>query len=135
MGKSVNYILDTNVVIDYIQGHFPDKETAFIESLLFANIPNISVITEIEILCWKHAKEEDVEQYEKFIANSKVIELYNNVKRKTIDIRKNHKIKLPDAIIAATALVYDLELITRNVEDFEDIAELKIKNPWDLQDE
>jgi len=132
MGKSVNYILDTNVIIDYVQGHFPDKETAFIESLLFADIPNISVITEIEILCWKHAKEEDVEQYKKFIANSKVIELYNN-KQKTIDIRKNHKIKLPDAIIAATALVYDLELITRNVDDFKDIIGLKIENPWDLQ--
>ena len=131
----MNYILDTNVVIDYVQGHFPDKENAFIESLLFANTPNLSFITEIEILCWKHAKEEDVEQYKKFIANSKVIELYNNIKQKAIDIRRNHKIKLPDAIIAATALVCDLELITRNVEDFEDVADLKINNPWGLHDE
>ncbi|MCL2283389.1 MAG: type II toxin-antitoxin system VapC family toxin [Fibromonadales bacterium] len=128
----MSYILDTNVVIDYIQGHFPDKETAFVEGLLFSNTPNISVITEIEALCWKHAKEEDVKQYKKFIANSNVIELYNSIKLKTIDIRKNYKIKLPDAVIAATALFYDYELITRNAEDFEDIPGLKIKNPWDL---
>jgi predicted nucleic acid-binding protein len=130
MGKKVSYILDTNVVIDYIQGNFPDKEATFIENLLFASTPNISVITEIEILCWKHANEEDVEQYKKFIENSKIIELGNDVKLKAIDIRRNYKIKLPDALIAASALVYDLELITRNTKDFENIAELKVKNPW-----
>ncbi|MDR2555030.1 MAG: type II toxin-antitoxin system VapC family toxin [Fibromonadaceae bacterium] len=127
----MSYILDTNVVIDYIQGNFPDKEATFIENLLFLGIPNISVITEIEVLCWKHANEEDVEQYKKFIENSKIMELCNSVKLKTIDIRRNHKIKLPDALIAATALVHDFELITRNTKDFENIAGLKIKNPWD----
>jgi predicted nucleic acid-binding protein len=131
VGKSVSYLLDTNIIIDYIQGNFPDKETAFVESLLFTDVPNISVITEIEVLCWKHAKEEDIEQYRKFIANSKTIELCENIKLKTIDIRKKNKAKLPDAIIAATALTYDFELITRNVKDFEGIAELKVKNPWD----
>ena len=131
MGKKMSYILDTNVVIDYIQGNFPDKEATFIENLLFSDIPNISVITEIEVLCWKHANEEDVEQYKKFIENSKIMELCNSVKLKTIEIRRNHKIKLPDALIAATAFVYDLELITRNTKDFENIAGLKTKNPWD----
>jgi predicted nucleic acid-binding protein len=135
MGKILSYIFDTNVVIDYIQGNFSDKESVYVESLLFENIPNISVITEIEVLCWKHNKEEEVEQYKQFIARANVIELYNNVKLKTIDIRKSNKIKLPDAVIAATALVYDLELITRNVKDFESIAELKIKNPWNLQED
>jgi predicted nucleic acid-binding protein len=66
MGKILSYIFDTNVVIDYIQGNFPDKESAYVENLLFENIPNISVITEIEVLCWKHNKEEEVEQYKQF---------------------------------------------------------------------
>ncbi|MBS1503550.1 MAG: PIN domain-containing protein, partial [Bacteroidetes bacterium] len=35
-----------------------------------------------------------------------------------IHIRKNYKIKIPDAFIAATALTNDLVLLTRNVEDF-----------------
>jgi len=39
--------------------------------------------------------------------------------------------KLPDAIIAATALVYDLTLVTRNVADFKNIDRLKLVNPWD----
>jgi len=52
---------------------------------------------------------------------------------RTAEIRKSHLIKLPDAIIiAATALVYKLILITRNIEDYKDIEGLEIINPWKL---
>ena len=49
---------------------------------------------------------------------------------KTIYLKQNHKIKLGDALIAATALVHNLDLITRNVKDFENIVGLKVTNPW-----
>jgi predicted nucleic acid-binding protein len=42
---------------------------------------------------------------------------------------KTHKIKLGDAIIAATAIVYSLTLVTRNVDDFNNIKNLVVKNP------
>jgi toxin FitB len=48
----------------------------------------------------------------------------------TILLRKKHKIKTPDAIIAATALVHDLTIITRNSGDFEKIEGLKTVNPY-----
>ena len=57
-----------------------------------------------------------------------VFELERDIKLKTADIRKTHKIKLPDAIIAATALVHDLTLLTRNVNDFNKIKELNLIN-------
>lgn len=44
-----------------------------------------------------------------------ILELTNNVADICIDLRKKYKIKLPDAIIAATALSMDLILITRNI--------------------
>lgn len=50
----------------------------------------------------------------------------------TIAIREIYKIKLPDAIITATALVYNLTLITRNISDFQNIESLKIINPHAL---
>ena len=53
------------------------------------------------------------------------------IKYKTADIRKKHRIKLPDAIIAATALVYELTLVSRNVSDFRNIEGLELINPWD----
>jgi len=49
-----------------------------------------------------------------------------------ISIRKIHRIKLPDAIIAATALVNGLELVTRNINDFKNIDGLNLINPWDM---
>jgi predicted nucleic acid-binding protein len=65
-----------------------------------------------------------------FIGDALVIELEQPIKLKTADIRKAHKIKLPDAIIAATALVYDLTLISRNVIDFKGIQGLKVIDPF-----
>ncbi len=49
-----------------------------------------------------------------------------------IEIRKNHKTKLPDAIIAATALVYDLVVVSRNVTDFKNIKGIQVIDPHTL---
>jgi predicted nucleic acid-binding protein len=64
-----------------------------------------------------------------FINDALVIELEQAIKLKTADIRKAHRIKLPDAIIAATAFIYDLTLLTRNITDFGGIDGLRIINP------
>ena len=52
-----------------------------------------------------------------------------DVEKQTILIRKSYKIKLPDAIIAATAIKYDLTLVTQNISDFNKIVGLKILSP------
>jgi len=59
-------------------------------------------------------------------------DLTNSVVDVTINIRKKHKTKLPYAIIAATAIVYKLILISRNISDFKDIEGLKVINPHRL---
>lgn len=61
-----------------------------------------------------------------------VLDLTNNVVDVCIDIRKKIKTKLPDAIIAATALVYDLNLITHNISDFKQIKGLTVVDPHSL---
>jgi len=58
-----------------------------------------------------------------------VLDLTNNVVETCINIRKKHKTKLPDAIIAATALVYDLTIISRNTSDFKNIDGLTVIDP------
>lgn len=60
-----------------------------------------------------------------------VLDLTEDVANQSIEIRENLKTKVPDAIIAATAVVYDLTLITRNVGDFKNIPSLKLVNPWE----
>ncbi|WP_425571141.1 PIN domain-containing protein [Olivibacter ginsenosidimutans] len=54
------------------------------------------------------------------------------VKEETIKIRRRYSIKLPDAIIAATAISHKLTLITRNTKDFSAIKGLKSVNPFAL---
>ena len=61
-----------------------------------------------------------------------VLDLTSTIVDVSIDIRKKHKTKLPDAIIAATALVYGLVLISRNVSDFKNIHDLKVIDPHSL---
>ena len=79
----------------------------------------------------KTANENDMEVLNSFISDSVVFELEKDSKVKTVALRKNHKIKLLDAIIAATAIVNDLTLLTRNVSDFQNISDLSFINPWD----
>lgn len=52
-----------------------------------------------------------------------------NIIEKAIELRKQYKLKSADSIIAATGLIYDLELYTRNMSDFGGITGLKIVNP------
>ena len=51
----------------------------------------------------------------------------------TAELRKKHRIKLPDAIIAATAIAYSLTLVTRNTDDFRNIPDLNIIDPFSIE--
>ena len=126
----IRYLWDTNTAIYYLQQQFPPTAEKFIDELLKKEQPIISAIAEIELLCWKTASEKDLEVLHSFINDTLVIELERPIKLKTADIRKHHKIKLPDAIIAATALVYGLTLVTRNIDDFKNIEGLDVVNPY-----
>ncbi|MFA6401701.1 MAG: type II toxin-antitoxin system VapC family toxin [Salinivirgaceae bacterium] len=128
----IKYLWDTNISIYYLQQMFPPAAEKYIDELLKEDQPVISAITEIELLCWKNASEKDLALLHNFINDSMVIELERSIKLKTADIRKMHPIKLPDAIIAATALVYNLTLITRNTKDFDKIEGLEVLNPFNI---
>lgn len=131
----LKYIWDTIIAIYYLQQLFPASAEKLIDDILLEAPPCISAITEIELLCWKTASDEDMEVEKNFISDVRVIELESPIKLKTAEIRKAQRIKLPDAFIAATALVYDLTLITRNTSDFKHIEGLSILDPFSLHSE
>jgi predicted nucleic acid-binding protein len=82
------------------------------------------------LLCWKGATSKDILQIKKLISRTILYNLDEDIKQETVSIRKNYRLKLPDAIIAASAQVNDLVLLTRNVDDFKNIKGLKIINPY-----
>jgi predicted nucleic acid-binding protein len=65
------------------------------------------------------ASDEQIKILNNFISVSTVFNLDENVITKSIEIRKVYRLKLPDAIIAATAVVNDLILLTRNKKDLD----------------
>lgn len=66
---------------------------------------------------------------ENLINDVEIIGLTAAVAYRIITIRKANKIKLPDDIIAATALIHGLTIITRNIVDFKGINGIKVLNP------
>ena len=104
----------------------------FIESIPLAPQSGISIITEMELLGWREATQQDLKITHDFIAGVSVFQLDNVVKKQAIALRRTYPIKLLDAIIAATALIHDLVLLTRNVKDFKSIPFLKVISPHDM---
>ncbi|TDO20296.1 type II toxin-antitoxin system VapC family toxin [Pedobacter duraquae] len=102
------------------------------DGVLKESVPAISAITEIELLCWKAATTKDLLTLKSFIGDSVIFELDRIVKDKTVDFRKEYAIRLPDAIIAATAHINDLTFISRNTKDFHKIEGLRLINPFEL---
>jgi len=130
MGRT-QYLIDTNAVIELLKGHLPSKGDEWLENIVGENLHHLSVINKIELLGFNGAPAE-IQLLEDFIAASNVLPLTEAVVQKTIDIRRNHKIKLPDAVIAATAVVHGLTIISRNVSDFERINGLTCVNAHDV---
>ena len=126
MGKE--YLIDTNSVIDYLDNKLPDNANELIDNI----DSRISVITRMELLAWPGASEQQTLILNEFINASDIFALEEPVILKAIDIRKTHKTKLPDAIIAATALVNEFTIITRNTKDFDKIEGLEVLNPYDI---
>jgi predicted nucleic acid-binding protein len=96
--------------------------------------PNVSVISKIELLAWNAPTQADADKYLSFVEDSEIFPLTDEVVEKTIEIRRlPKKPKLPDCIIAATAIVNDLTLISRNEVDFSMIPGLAFVNPFEKE--
>jgi predicted nucleic acid-binding protein len=125
-----HYLMDTNAVIDYLGNKISASGMDFMNAVVDA-VPNVSVVTKIEVLGF-NAPDEHYSILANFMNDAVVLDLTNNVVEITIEIRKKYKTKLPDAIIAATALVYGFVLISRNISDFKNIDGLTVINPHTL---
>lgn len=127
---AIIYQIDSNVIIDYLDNKIP-AEGMEIVSQIVDEKPTISVITKIEVLRFNTT----IPTYkilESFISICNVITIDDLIVERTIELCKLYKIKVPDAIIAATASVNNLTLLTRNVDDFKNIKGLNIINPHEI---
>ena len=129
MGK--RYLIDSNAIIDYTALRLPNKGSDFIEQIFNTDFL-ISIVVKIEVLGFDDISKK-LTILEEFINTSTVLHLDESIAQRTILLkRKYRKLKLGDAIVAATALANDLTLITRNISDFKNIDGLTLINPHDI---
>lgn len=124
------FLIDTNVIIDYTSNLIADNGSAFVENI-FNTAFNISVVVKIEVLGYNDAPAK-MRLLEDFLASATIIPLDDTVTQKTIGLRRAGKIKLGDAVIAATALVHGLVIVTRNTADFKNIEGITCIDPHTL---
>ncbi len=121
------YLIDTNCISDYLSASLSQVGMQFMDEVINA-VPNISIITQIELLCWETKDIYITNSIKQFLQDCNIFDITTEVVLQTVGIRKSKKVKTPDAIIAATAVVHGYALITNNVKDFENIAKLKLIN-------
>ncbi|NIM17859.1 MAG: PIN domain-containing protein [Candidatus Aminicenantes bacterium] len=122
---SGRYLLDTNAIINLLKDEnasfkFKDKKGVYF----------VSIITEMELLSFKDITKQDKIKIKKFLPKSCIININKAIKDKTIELRKKKSIKLPDAVICATAMVKNLTLVS----DDERLSKIKGLNIVALSD-
>jgi predicted nucleic acid-binding protein len=119
-------IFDTNVLI-YLSKHILKPEKILKEKV------SISIITKIEALGFAF---QNIEEHNLLLAicnELEVVPLSNQIAEATISLRGKYKVKLPDAIVYASALIEKVPLLTNNINDFKSIGmNVKLINPFDL---
>lgn len=100
----VVYALDTNAVLYYLGNRLAEP------------IPKspivVSILTEIELLSYPRISESEETDIREFLSDIRIVALTPPIKEMAIRIRRASAIRIPDSIIAATAIVLDAVLIT-----------------------
>ena len=104
-------LLDTNVIIDFLK----QKKAAFdLSSLFLQHDCFISVIVKLELLKYPAITSDEENTIHKFLQLVPIVPINAAIEGETIALSRSTKLKLPDAIIGATAVVYGAELVTND---------------------
>ena len=116
--SGIDFIADTNALLYLLSGN--NCMQAYLSCKL-----GVSIISEMELLSFPDINQEDETIIRSLIKECFLLELNQQIKNKTIFLRKKYRIKLPDAIIAATAIENNITLLTAD-KGFNKITELNL---------
>ena len=98
--------IDTNIIIRAFNGD------QICSSIINSRVSIVSIITEIELLSWPQLTPDNYKLLSEFLQECFVVNLDDEVKKEVIELRKKFALKIPDAIIAATAISKDIVLFS-----------------------
>jgi predicted nucleic acid-binding protein len=122
--RTVMMLLDSNIII-YAVLSGDDFLTAFIRD----NSPYVSDISRVEVLGFQNITYKEIEFYNSFFEATTLLAVSEEIILEAIRLRQKRKIALADSLIAATAIINDMTLVTRNTRDFKWIDSLKLIDP------
>jgi predicted nucleic acid-binding protein len=125
---AAGFLMDTSAAIKYLNHTLPESGFTFIDNFINKD-RTISFITEIELQAWNPVNPADMILYKQFVEQAIVVSITMDIIAETIEIRKNYRLKIADAIIAATAIRLNRTLIGDNDSDFSKIPPLQYINP------
>jgi predicted nucleic acid-binding protein len=121
-------VFDSNILIYHLNDALPPLVSNQVESWITEGAV-ISVMSRIEVLGYPQTADQ-LQQSMRLLAYFEEIPLHEPIVQQTITLRQQYRIRLPDALIAATALDCGFPLVTRNTQDFRTIHGLIILNPF-----
>ncbi len=119
-------LLDSNIIIYSAQ-----IEHNKLRELIAEYAPAVSALSYLEVLGYHQLNDAQRQYFEDFFQVSQVLPISQDVLKQAVMLRQQKRMTLGDGIIASTALVYGLTLITRNTDDFSWITQLRLWNPFD----
>ena len=117
-------LLDSNIIIYAAQPVYTNLRRFIAE-----HAPAVSAIGYVEVLGYHRLSNQDRRYFERFFQVARVLSISEAILDQAVALRQQRKMTLGDAIIAATALVHGLTLVTRNIKDFQWISNLALLNP------
>jgi toxin FitB len=119
-------IIDSNIII-----YAAEPRHIFLREFIGINAPSVSIVSYIEVLGYGKLTVEQKVYFQDFFDSSRIFPVNKAIAKKAIALRQERKITLGDSVIAATALLYNHILITRNKDDFKWIHNLTLLNPFE----
>ena len=125
----MTYLLDTNSLIYYFQGAL-QMDPVFQQIGRGEARPLVSIITEIELLGFPRLTQQDETRIRSLLSGFAVVAVDERIAAQAVVLKRRHGLKTPDAIIAATALLEDACLVTRDQALLDKVPEVQSLNPF-----
>jgi len=126
MAPTVEFLCDTSVLIDYLRG---DEKVQEILQMDRFKLMYLSSVTLMELVVGAFNKGE-VRKIRNAFDEMHIVQINEEISARAVELitlySKSHNLLIPDALIAATALVANLPLFTRNISDFKFLPEIQL---------